>query len=128
MANYLGSFIRSKRGDLSLRELARRCGISHTFIDKLEKGHDPRTRKSIRPTVDSLKKLAAGLEVDVLELLLLAVEEEYPRRTCPRKSGQAASRLFDEDTEIAEIVCKLKKLSPQKRKAIEILADMDESR
>ncbi|SHJ61144.1 helix-turn-helix domain-containing protein [Propionispora hippei] len=76
MANKLGNFIREKRGNESLRELAKRCNVSHTLIDTLEKGYDPRTGKPARPTVDSLKKIAKGLGVNVMDLLILAAEEE----------------------------------------------------
>lgn len=126
MDNKLGHFIREKRGDESLRNLAKRCGVSHTLIDTLEKGYDPRTNKPARPTVDSLKKVAIGLGVNVLDLLLLAVDEDPTEFTFPYGSQKAQHRYFQEDLEILEIASKLKKLSPQKRKALETLAEQDE--
>lgn len=126
MANKLGYFIREKRGGESLRSLAKRCGVSHTLIDTLEKGYDPRTRKSARPTVDSLKKIAMGLGVNVLELLLLAAEEELPQSGA-NYTLQVSQHFWHEDLEVLEIAYKLKKLSPQKRKALATLAEADES-
>jgi transcriptional regulator with XRE-family HTH domain len=117
MANKLGVFIRQKRGTESLRDLAKRCGVSHTLIDTLEKGYDPRTRKVARPTVDSLKKIAIGLGVNILELLLLAADEECTDLPSPHIS---------QNLEILEIARKLEKLSPEKRKALETLAEVNE--
>ena len=36
--NYIGEFIKNYRGDMSLREFADKCGISHTHLDSIEKG------------------------------------------------------------------------------------------
>lgn len=66
-------FIRTKRGNLSLREFARRCdGISHTQIDCIEKGIDPRTGKTVRPTVETLAKISKGTGASVAFLAALA--------------------------------------------------------
>ncbi|MEN6411754.1 MAG: helix-turn-helix transcriptional regulator [Veillonellales bacterium] len=127
MENKLGRFIREKRGNESLRDLAKRCGVSHTLIDTLEKGYDPRTHKPARPTVDSLKKISLGLGVHVLELLLLAIEEEYPEYSSIYMRRENSPNLWHEDPELLQIARKLKKLSPQKRKALEILTETDES-
>lgn len=35
--NELGEKIRKARGDLSLRDFAKKCGISHTHLDSIEK-------------------------------------------------------------------------------------------
>lgn len=40
--NALGKAIRKARGDLSLRDYAKKIGISHTHLDSIEKGYDPR--------------------------------------------------------------------------------------
>ena len=39
--NALGKAIRKARGDLSLRDYAKKIGISHTHLDSIEKGYDP---------------------------------------------------------------------------------------
>jgi transcriptional regulator with XRE-family HTH domain len=118
MTNKLGAFIRLKRGNESLRDLAKRCSVSHTLIDTLEKGYDPRTKKPARPTVDSLKKIALGLKVNVLELLLLAADEEYVDLPSLFASPQ--------NLKLLEIARKLEKLPPEKRKALETLFGVDE--
>ncbi|GAW28952.1 helix-turn-helix domain-containing protein [Carboxydocella sp. ULO1] len=67
----LGEYIRNKRKErgLSLRECARLCDISHSYLDSLEKGKDPRTNKPVSPTIDTLKKISKGLGVPIKELL-----------------------------------------------------------
>jgi transcriptional regulator with XRE-family HTH domain len=52
-----------KRAGLSLRGLAERSGVTHSAIDKLEKGLTP------RPGVEALQKLAAALGVTLNYLL-----------------------------------------------------------
>lgn len=69
MDNKLGEFIRKKRGDMSLREFADRCGISHTHLDSIEKGFDSRTQKPINPSVSVIEKIAHAVGLPVHELL-----------------------------------------------------------
>ena len=42
---------------LSLREFAEKCLLSHSYIDKLEKGIDPRNNKPVSPTLDTIKQI-----------------------------------------------------------------------
>lgn len=77
MNDKLSEFVRNKRGNLSLRDFAKLCdNISHTQIDCIEKGYDPRTGKPIRPTVDTLERIAKGTGVSVSYLAALASGEE----------------------------------------------------
>lgn len=66
--NILGNRIREARGDLSLREFAKKCDISHTHLDSLEKGADPRTGKEVSVGWETLRKLsiATGLSIHYL--------------------------------------------------------------
>ena len=68
--NYIGEFIKNYRGDMSLREFADKCGISHTHLDSIEKGFDPRTGKPVRVTVETLKKIASAMNMSVNDLLI----------------------------------------------------------
>lgn len=73
MIDKLSAFVREKRGDMSLREFAKLCGnISHTQIDSIERGADPRTGKPVRPTVETLSRIAKGTGVSVAYLAALA--------------------------------------------------------
>lgn len=75
--NKLSKFVREKRGDMSLRDFAHLCGdISHTQIDSIERGVDPRTGKPVKPTVETLAKIAKGTGVSIAYLAALANNEE----------------------------------------------------
>lgn len=69
--NQLGKFIKQKREelDLSLRGFADLCGISHSYLDSIEKGFDARSGKPVSPTIETLEKLAAGLNISLAGLL-----------------------------------------------------------
>lgn len=54
--------LREERG-WSIREAARRCGLSHSYLVQLEAGSDPRTRKPISVTVATIQALARGFGV-----------------------------------------------------------------
>lgn len=67
-----GRYLRSLRGDKSLREVQKHTGISHTYLSTLERGYDPRTKKPRKPSPDVLRKLADFYKVDYFDLLLKA--------------------------------------------------------
>lgn len=67
--NEFGKKIKELRGAKSIRESARGIGISHTYLDSLEKGYDPRTGKERKPTVDVVHKIAKYYEYDFVTLL-----------------------------------------------------------
>ena len=72
-SNSLSEFIRVTRGDMSLRDFAKKCGnISHTQIDSIEKGIDSRTGKPVCPTVETLSKISKGTGASVAFLASLA--------------------------------------------------------
>lgn len=67
--NALGEIIRQLRGDLSLREFAIKCDVSHTTIDNLEKGIDFRTGKPTQVKMSTLQKIADACDVPVSYIL-----------------------------------------------------------
>jgi len=66
--NKLGEAIRRARGGKSLRQFARETGVSHTHIDSIERGRDPRTGKRVNITVTTLAKIsqATGIPLSAL--------------------------------------------------------------
>ncbi|MMZ61803.1 helix-turn-helix protein [compost metagenome] len=74
--NELLTKIREDQG-ISLREAARRSGLSHSYIDSLEKGVHPKTKAPIKPSPDSLKALAVAYNYNYIQLMNAAgyVEE-----------------------------------------------------
>ncbi|WP_429842773.1 helix-turn-helix domain-containing protein [Brevibacillus sp. FIR094] len=70
--NKLGDLLIQLRGKETLRDASKRIGVSHTYLSLLEKGIDPRTGKTIRPTADTLKLLAKAYQYDYQQLLKVA--------------------------------------------------------
>ncbi|WP_188065942.1 helix-turn-helix domain-containing protein [Brevibacillus brevis] len=70
--NKLGDLLVRLRGKETLRDASKRIGISHTYLSLLEKGIDPRTGKTIRPTADTLKLIAKAYQYDYEQLLKVA--------------------------------------------------------
>lgn len=70
----LGEFLTSerKKRDLSLRDFADELGISHTYLQNLEKGSDPRTGNPVSPTVEKLDLISKSLGVSLDFLIKLA--------------------------------------------------------
>ncbi|MCL2674041.1 MAG: helix-turn-helix domain-containing protein [Defluviitaleaceae bacterium] len=62
--------LRIERG-ASLREFGDDLGISHAYLNKLERGTDPRTGKPITPTVETLTKIAEGLNMSLKKFMTM---------------------------------------------------------
>lgn len=75
--NKLGKYVRMQRGDLSLRDYAKIVGISHTHLDSIEKGYDPRTGKEISPSLAALEKLASAAGKSISNYLAEAGVSKY---------------------------------------------------
>ena len=69
MDNKCGQLIREARGSLSLRDFAKKCGISHTHLDSIEKGYDPRTGKPVQVSVATLQKISTGSGIPLQKLI-----------------------------------------------------------
>jgi len=72
--NELGKIIDEylKKNDISLRDFANKCQLSHSYVAKLRKGVDPRSKSSIQPTIDTIEKLAKGMDMETKDLLIKA--------------------------------------------------------
>ncbi|MBP1971639.1 transcriptional regulator with XRE-family HTH domain [Virgibacillus natechei] len=68
----IGSLLKELRGKESLREASKRIGISHTYLDTIEKGHDKRSGKEVKPTPDTLKLIANAYHYSYDKLLVMA--------------------------------------------------------
>lgn len=67
----LGKIIKSYREqhNLSLDELSGRCGLSKGYLSMLENGINPRSNRPIAPTLPTLNKISAGMNIDLDALL-----------------------------------------------------------
>lgn len=68
----LGELIRNLRGKESLRDASKRIGISHTYLDTIEKGYDKRSGKHVNPTPETLKLISKAYNYDYEDLMLRA--------------------------------------------------------
>ena len=68
LTDRLGDFLKAKRGDSSLRDFAYSLGISHTYLDSLEKGVNPKTGTKVSVSAETIKKIADyfGVTTDYL--------------------------------------------------------------
>lgn len=75
MTNKLGAFIKNYRvnKDYSLRKFADKVGISHTHIDSIERGADPRTGKPVKITNETIESLAYAMNIDPSYLFNLSI-------------------------------------------------------
>jgi transcriptional regulator with XRE-family HTH domain len=70
--NDLANLLIKLRGRESLRDIADRSGISHTYLSHLEKGKDPRTGKPLYPSPDTLRALSKAYNYSYEELMMVA--------------------------------------------------------
>lgn len=96
----LGDIIKKYRldHDLSLREFSKKCGLSHTYIDKLEKGVDPRSKKPVEPTLDALEKVSIAIDLSLDELLTTLGKINTSSNTIlsPSKNEKDVEELLEE--------------------------------
>lgn len=104
MKKTLGEIIKNYRltNKLSLREFAQKCDVSHTYIDKLEKGVDSRTGKPVEPTLLVIEKISNAMNISTKSLL-----EEIG--FIVKESTEV------HDTELEKWFTAIKSASPQKR-------------
>lgn len=78
MENKLGPFIQEwrKERSMGLRDLAKLTGISHAYLHVLEAGVDPRTRRPVSPTLQSLQRLSTGMDVSLEVIVSLALNQD----------------------------------------------------
>ncbi|MCS7462242.1 helix-turn-helix domain-containing protein [Paenibacillus doosanensis] len=67
-----GKFLEGLRGTMSLREAAKKSGLSHAYIRDLELEKNRSTNEKITPSPDTLKKLSAAYDYPYTELMIKA--------------------------------------------------------
>ena len=70
MAIYLGKIIKEYRDDnkLSMDDFANKTGLSKPYIAMLEKNFNPKSKKEIIPTVDTIAKCAKAMDIEFNDL------------------------------------------------------------
>ena len=66
-----------QENNLSQREFAKRCNLSHNTIHLLEKGVNPRSGKELIPDTLTYKKVADGMGITMDDLFMSLDQTEY---------------------------------------------------
>ena len=121
--NKLGKFVRERRGDMSLRDFAKQCGdISHTQIDSIERGTDPRTGKPVKPTIETLAKIAKGTGVSISYLAALANNENPEQGYYTDPETAALAQKLKDNPDYKVLFDSTKDMDPETvRKIIEFI-------
>ena len=65
--------IRYRRdNNLSQRDFAKKCGLSHGAISAIEKGVNPNTGEKIKPSWNSIECIAEGMGISISTLVAMA--------------------------------------------------------
>ena len=70
MTVYLGKIIKEYRDDnkLSMDDFANKTGLSKPYIAMLEKNYNPKSKKEIIPTVETIAKCAKAMDIEFNDL------------------------------------------------------------
>ena len=96
----IGITVRKLRGDLSLRDFAKKCDIAHTTLDNIEKGFDPRTKKPANPSARILERIAIAAGVSVEYIL----RGEYLDDFSEKSTSSIKQQKFADEGELSEDV------------------------
>lgn len=73
--NTFGNYIKQLRGDTSIRQASKDIGVSHTYLDSLEKGYDMRTNSKRSPSVLTVYKVTRYYNVDFKQLCDMIIND-----------------------------------------------------
>lgn len=95
-----GYIIREQRKnlDISLREAAKRTGISHPYLSQLENG------KVKKPTTDVVKKISLGMGIPYAFLLEQAGYFEEVNNTEFKRLNKAMEELKNNDSKLMKLI------------------------
>jgi len=97
--NELGDLLSKLRGDRSLREIGEITGLSHTYISDVEKGYRRGSKKPLKPSPDTLKRLASAYNYPYEELMKIAgyLETENVQNYISEDISSYVSQLTEKD-------------------------------
>lgn len=101
--------VKRKKLGLSLRDAAKKIGISHSYLSTLEKGMDPRTNAPIRPTPETLHLISNAYNLNYEQLMALAgylntdTHQPEPQNLSPQVETIAAHLEDLDDEQIQEV-------------------------
>lgn len=91
----LNEIIRELRGKESLRDAAKRIGISHTYLDTIEKGYDKRSGKPVNPSPETLKMISKAYNYSYEKLMKAAgyIESQFNYELTEKDEKDIAKRM-----------------------------------
>lgn len=84
----IGEIIKKYRDEhsMTLRDFAGKCGMSHSYIAMLEEGKNSKTGEPMTPTLSTLKKISAALDISLNELM--TISDDMPVKLEPSNNVQ----------------------------------------
>lgn len=111
MTNELSEFLKKIRTErnLTLRELSKLTGLSHSYLHHIETGMDPRNGKPVSPTLPTLIKLANGLDVPIEQVIYIASENitTYQRRLLKTLNLHSESDIKMKNLPVVPVLTKI---------------------
>ena len=104
-----------KAKDLSQRDFARQCGLSHSLISILEMGVNPQTGKKPQPDLETYRKLAVGMNRSVQDIFNDLGNSESVRLFAVDSIPIKAEA---KDRELESLLKMWKVATPERKKAI----------
>src|SRR5690625_3533181 len=105
----LGELIKSLRGKESLRDAGKRIGISHTYLDTVEKGRDKRSGNPVNPTPETLRLISRAYNYPYEELMRVAGYIENSPDKRESSTPYAAPLTEKDEQDIAKRMEKIRK-------------------
>ncbi len=103
-----------QKNHLSMESFAKRCNLSKAYIGLLEQGIHPKTKKPISPSVDTVRKIAEGMNMDFEDFFKLLDEDitlnDEPSMELDDASSKTAQHLANYSRLTAEDQCKVDEL------------------
>lgn len=102
----LGAIIKKYReeNELSMDDFSKKSGISKAYIGFLEKNYNPKTGKTIAPSVAIIKQAADGMRMD-FDSLFSMLDKDFPihlSNSVPERLGEYRKRLSEMSLKIAD--------------------------
>lgn len=101
--NELGEYLKKLRKEkgLSIRKASEGIGISHTYLDSLEKGYDPRTKKERIPTPEVLGKISQFYDIPFFKLMDLSNQIKGEPIVFSQGNLDFFEKILDDEDEIS---------------------------
>ncbi len=107
---------------MSMDEFAKRCGLSKGYISMIEKGKHPQNERNLIPTIETLAKIAKGMNTDIDTLV--SVLDFSTMITVNKKQPQKTPSFFDAMPETITILQSAwDRMSEEDHAIIRIIAD-----